>query len=114
MKLKKFEQLNDPIDETLEDILELYDENEYIGSYSEKKMRYTEIGFLFGQINSYNANIINSIKEYIKDFNNIDIKSLSEVGDRKGVQIIFYLNDSNLNKLKNKIGIEIDSKKYNL
>lgn len=113
MILKKFEQLNDDeeIDDYLVDKFSLEDDSEYVGSYNMKN----QIGFLFGAINPENVEIINNIKKYINS--NFDLQTFKSGGfesDQVGVQVIFKLTDLKMKNLKNKIDLELNSKKYNL
>lgn len=110
MKLKKFEQLNndEEIDDYLVDKFSLEDDSEYIGSYNMKN----QICFLFGAINHENVEIINNIKKYINI--NFELKKFNDGDDHVGVQVIFKLTDLKMKNLKNKIDLELNSKKYNL
>lgn len=98
------------IDDFIVNKLSLEDNcNEFLGSFFYKN----EIRFLFGQIDYEAATFIEKIKDIIEYFNKFDIKSYKDAR-LQGIEIIFYLTPSALNKLQSKIELLVNSEKYNL
>lgn len=112
MKIEKFNDGIEYIDEQILVVLDLVSEKNLLESLFKKKGSFYNISFLFAEIDDETlSNIlkmkkfINSLKFYISCFHD---------NGNYAIDVEFILNAPQLDVLKNKIKMLLNTKKYNL